>query len=48
MASAHEDLLYAEHDSVATITIKRAKRHNAFRGKTCDELIHAFNNRRKA
>ncbi|RMH43416.1 MAG: 2-ketocyclohexanecarboxyl-CoA hydrolase [Deltaproteobacteria bacterium] len=38
----YEDLLYDVADGVATITINRPKVYNAFRGKTCDELIDAF------
>ena len=42
MKSDYEDVLYEEMHGVATITINRPENHNAFRGKTCDELIHAF------
>ena len=35
--------LYDERDGVATITINRPEKLNAFRGKTCDELIDALN-----
>lgn len=36
------DVRYETADHTATITIDRPERMNAFRGKTVDELIHAF------
>ena len=39
----YTDLLYEEQDNVATITMNRPEKYNAFRGTTCDELIDAFN-----
>ena len=39
----YTDLLYDEQNGVATITINRPEKYNAFRGVTCDELIDAFN-----
>ena len=38
----YEDLLYDVRDGAAWITINRPERMNAFRGKTCDELLHAI------
>jgi 2-ketocyclohexanecarboxyl-CoA hydrolase len=39
---AYEDVHYEVADHVATITIDRPKVMNAFRARTCEELIHAF------
>jgi 2-ketocyclohexanecarboxyl-CoA hydrolase len=42
-SSAYSDLLYDETDGVATVTINRPEKLNAFRGKTCEELLDALN-----
>ncbi len=39
----YEDIILDIQDGVATITINRPQVYNAFRGQTCEELIHAFN-----
>lgn len=39
----YQDIIYAEKDGVARITINREKVYNAFRAETCEELIHALN-----
>lgn len=42
MTISFEDILYEERDGVARITINRPDKYNAFRGKTVDELVQAF------
>ena len=39
----YTDILFDIADGVARITINRPQVMNAFRGQTCEELIHAFN-----
>ena len=38
----YQDILYDIRDGACWITINRPERMNAFRGQTCDELIHAL------
>jgi len=40
--SDYEDVDYAVEGTTAVITINRPERYNAFRGRTVEELIHAF------
>ena len=39
----YTDITYETKDGVATVTINRPDKYNAFRGQTCEELIHALN-----
>jgi 2-ketocyclohexanecarboxyl-CoA hydrolase len=38
----YDDILYQLREGAAWITINRPERMNAFRGRTCEELIHAL------
>ncbi len=40
---AYQDILYEIRNGVAWIIINRPDKMNAFRGRTCDELIQALN-----
>lgn len=40
--SNYTDILYEVKGGVARISINRPEKYNAFRGKTCDELIDAL------
>src|SRR3982751_6594281 len=42
MGQDYEDIRYETDGPVAVITIDRPERYNAFRGRTVEELIHAF------
>lgn len=42
----YEDITYGMNGAAAWITINRPEKYNAFRGRTCEELIHALNRRR--
>ena len=39
----YTDITYVVHQAAAWITIDRQDKYNAFRGNTCEELIHAIN-----
>jgi len=39
----YKDITYKVRESAAWITIDRQDKYNAFRGNTCEELIHAIN-----
>ena len=38
----YEDIQYRVDGTVATVVINRPTKYNAFRGKTCEELLHAI------
>jgi 2-ketocyclohexanecarboxyl-CoA hydrolase len=38
----YQDILYQEDAGIAFVTINRPDVYNAFRGQTCEELIHAI------
>lgn len=38
----YQDIIFEVKDGAAWITINRPAQYNAFRGQTCDELIHAI------
>jgi len=38
----YEDILFDKTNHVATLTLNRPQVHNAFRSRTCEELIHAL------
>ena len=38
----YQDILYENRDGAVWITINRPEKYNAFRGQTCEELIHAI------
>lgn len=39
----YQDIVYEVRGQAAWITIDRPEKYNAFRGRTCEELIHALN-----
>lgn len=39
----YQDIIYDVREAAAWITINRPEKYNAFRGQTCEELIHAIN-----
>ncbi|TNC93668.1 MAG: 2-ketocyclohexanecarboxyl-CoA hydrolase [Stygiobacter sp.] len=39
----YQDVLYEARGAAVWITINRPDKYNAFRGQTCEELIHAIN-----